>query len=298
MRGSIINMNEDLQYRDLQKTAVITIILNIILTIAKLIIGVVSKSTAVISDGIHSLSDGLTTIFVMIGLKFSNVDPDEEHQYGHQRIESIVSFLLAISLALTGVYIGFKGVQNLIERESIIKSHLALAITIISILFKELMYQYTYRKAKKYNSSSLMADAWHHRTDGISSVAVLIGLIGAYVGLWYMEPVATIVVCIIILKASYDIGKVAVDQLIDKAVDSDTLNKIEHIILSVSGVKKIDLLQTRISNNLIFVETEILVDSTLNVVESHDIAKEVHDLLEEADLSIKHCMVHVNPDIE
>ncbi len=286
---------EQERYMALQKTSLITMIMNIIMTVAKIIIGVISGSTAVISDGIHTLSDCLSTVTVMAGLKLSNKGADDDHPYGHQRIESLVSLFLAVILAGTALMLGYSGVDNLLNGAQAEASLLAFVVTIMSIASKEWMYQYTIRIAKRFNSTSLRADAWHHRSDAVSSVAVLIGLIGIVLGFGFLDSVAAIFVCIIILKAAFDIAKQAVDQLIDHAADEADVKRIREITLKSEGVLDIDLLKTRLSNNVIFVELEIEVDPNLTVIMAHDIAKNVHDSIERELPSVRHCMVHVNP---
>lgn len=288
--------NEE-RYKDLKKASWVTIVENVILAAGKLVIGVISSSTAVVADAIHTLSDIFTTFLVLFGLKLSRKNADSDHPYGHHRIESVISLLLACALAVTAVFLGYEGADKLINKKITEPSVWAFIITIISIIIKEIMFQYTMRKAKKHNSSSMMSDAWHHRSDAFSSVAVLIGLIGARLGAWYLDPVAAIAVCLIILKAVYDIGKIAINQLVDKSADEDICDRINKLVFSVDGVEQIDLLQTRVCNNVIFVDLEISIDQNKTVLESHKIAEEVHDLLEDSHLSIEHCMVHINPSV-
>jgi len=283
------------RYRELQKTSLITIAANVILAASKLVIGLFSRSTAVVSDAVHTLSDVFTTILVMAGLKFSNEKADDGHPYGHQRIESVISLFLAFALAATALFLGYEGIKKIQSGEGASPSWLALGVTVLSVAVKEWMFQYTRAKAKRLGSTSLMSDAWHHRTDALSSIAVLVGVVGSFFGIRFLDPAAAIAVCVIILKAVYSIGREAINQLIDCAAAPEVLVQIEALALGVEGVKSIDLLRTRISNNVIFADLEIEVDSSITVQDGHKIAEEVHDLLESSGLAIEHCMVHVNP---
>ncbi len=285
------------RYKDLKNTSLLTILLNALLSGAKLAAGLISGSSAVLSDAAHSLSDVLTTIMVIVGLRFSSEEADREHPYGHQRIESVVSLLLAAVLAATALSLGYSGVMNLIQHVAPHSSVFAYAVTLVSIASKEWMFRYTRKKAKKHGSSSMLADAWHHRTDSFSSIAVLFGLIGVSFGLWYLDACAAIAVCLIILKAAFDISVVSFNQLVDRSADKDAYDKILSLAVSVEGVRRVDLLRTRLSSRIVFVELEITVDPNITVFEGHKIAKSAHDLIESCGLPIGHCMVHVNPDM-
>ncbi|WP_294377399.1 cation diffusion facilitator family transporter [uncultured Clostridium sp.] len=276
------------------KVSINTIIGNIILSILKVICGVISSSSAIIADGIHSLSDVFTTIGVIVGLKLSSKNADRGHPYGHERIESITSLFLSIVLFIVAIWIGYCGVENILTKNYTIPGKSAIAAAIISIVSKEAMYFYTIKYAKKIKSTSLKADAWHHRSDSLSSIGVLIGLIGARNGYPILDPLAAIIICLIIIKVSYDICRQSIDQLIDASADDEKVNIIIEKIIDIDGVKRIDNLKTRQYASKVYVDVEISVDSELSVEEGHNIAMKVHNYIEE-DRDIKHCMVHVNP---
>ncbi len=276
------------------KVSINTIIGNIILSILKVICGVISSSSAIIADGIHSLSDVFTTIGVIVGLKLSSKNADRGHPYGHERIESITSLFLSIVLFIVAIWIGYCGVENILTKNYTIPGKSAIAAAIISIVSKEAMYFYTIKYAKKIKSTSLKADAWHHRSDSLSSIGVLIGLIGARNGYPVLDPLAAIIICLIIIKVSYDICRQSIDQLIDASADDEKVNIIIEKIIDIDGVKRIDNLKTRQYASKVYVDVEISVDSELSVEEGHNIAMKVHNYIEE-DRDIKHCMVHVNP---
>lgn len=271
-----------------------TIVGNIIIGVLKIICGVISSSTAIIADGIHSISDVFTSIGVIIGLKLSGKEADKEHPYGHERIESITALFLSIVLFMVAIGIGYTGINKIIIKQYEVPGGLAIIAAIVSILVKEWMYFYTIKYAKLLNSASLKADAWHHRSDSLSSIGALIGVIGARAGYPILDPVVAIVICVIIIKVSYDICKQSITQLIDVSAGDDTIEIIECKILSIDGVIKIDRLRTRQYASKLYVDVDISVDSKVTVEDGHDIARRVHDCIEE-DKNIKHCMVHVNP---
>ena len=275
-----------------------SIAVNLMLSIFKLIAGLMASSGAMISDAIHSASDVFSTIIVIIGVKISGKASDEDHPYGHDRFECVASIILAILLGVTGVGIGLTGVQKLTAGHYdtlAVPGVLALAAAVISIVVKEIMYWYTRNAAKKINSGALMADAWHHRSDALSSVGAFIGILGARMGYPILDPIASVVICIFIWKAAYDIFKDAVDKMVDKSCDEKTIQKMREVIASQTGVENIDLLQTRLFGAKIYVDIEIAADKTLSLENAHEIAQRVHDAVEKNFPLVKHCMVHVNP---
>lgn len=272
-----------------------TIVSNVILSIIKVVIGIISRSSALLADGVHSLSDIVSTVAVMIGVKISSRPEDESHPYGHEKVEPIIAKILATILFLTALGIGYNAINIIIKGEYIIPGQIAIIGAAISIGAKEWMYRYTVKGAKEINSSALLADAWHHRSDAFSSIAALIGVIGARLGFSIFDPLASILVCIVIVKVSIEIYIQGINQVIDKSADEETLEDIRGNIMGVNGVKEIDDLKTRIHGNKLFVDVEIAVESSLSVKEGHEIAEEVHQMIERLDETIKHCMVHVNP---
>lgn len=276
------------------KVSKITMFGNIVLSVIKLLIGFLGKSTAMIADGIHSLSDVITTVGVIVGFNLSSKPADKEHQYGHEKIESIVSLFLAIILFLVAIGIGFSGIKTIFYSKYSIPEAIAILGAILSIVAKEWMYWYTIKYAKKLNSPSLKADAWHHRSDSLSSIGALVGIVGAKLGLPLLDPLAALVISLVIVKVSYDILKQSIYQLIDHCANDAIISDIKSKIKNIEGVNNIDLLKTRLHANKIYVDVEISVDKSLTVEEGHSIAANVHRTIEK-DKQIKHCMVHVNP---
>lgn len=271
-----------------------TIIGNLVLGIGKIICGIIASSTAVIADGMHSMSDVFTTIGVIVGLKLSSKEADAGHPYGHEKIENISSLFLSIMLFLVAVGIGYSGVKNIIINNYTIPGVLAIFASVVSILAKEWMYFYTIKYAKKYNSQSLKADAWHHRSDSLSSIGALIGIIGARMGYPILDPLVAVIICIIIIKVSYEICRQSIVQLIDTSASDETVKDIYDKILSINGVIKVDCLKTRQHSSRLYVDVDISVNPDVTVKEGHDIAAKVHSEIEK-NTDVKHCMVHVNP---
>jgi len=280
------------------RVAVITIVENVILSIAKVLAGIFAHSGAMISDAIHSASDVFSTIVVMIGIKLSAKESDDEHPYGHERMECVAAILLAVVLFVTGAGIGVDALKKILAgnyNNLQVPGIPALIAAVASILVKEAMYWYTRHYAKKIDSSALMADAWHHRSDAFSSVGALAGIGGAMLGFPVMDPIASLVIFIFIAKAAFDIFKDATDKMVDHACDEETEKKIYECVLRNEEVRGIDLMQTRIFGNKIYVDIEILVDGSYTLFKAHDIAEAVHDDIEKSFPKVKHIMVHVNP---
>lgn len=287
-------------YKQMQRVSFISILFNIILAAAKLVAGILYKSAAVISDAVHTLSDIVTTLIVMIGIKISNAPADKNHNYGHEKIEAVFSTLLAVILFITGAILGIEAATKLINGASpLVISPLLLIVTLLSILSKEIMYHYTMHAAKKHNSQSLKADAWHHRSDSVSSIAVLIGvgISMIFPSAVFAEQIAAIVVSLLIIKVAVEIYLNSIDKLIDKAADFETVKKMSEVICKIPGVVRIDSLKTRLSTYKIYVDIEIAADGSLPLYKAHEIAQEVHDELENkyTEFNIKHINVHVNP---
>ncbi|MCM1146099.1 MAG: cation diffusion facilitator family transporter [Clostridium sp.] len=280
------------------RVSLVSIIVNMALSLLKLIAGIVASSGATISDAVHSASDVFSTVIVMIGVQMSAKKSDRDHQYGHERLECVASIVLAVVLCITGFGIGYKGLMTILDghyEELPIPGILALAAAILSIAVKEWMFWYTRAAAKKINSGALMADAWHHRSDSLSSVGALFGIFASRIGYPVFDSVASVVISIFIMKAAYDIFKDAVDKMVDKACDDETIYKMRQVIESQSGVLGIDVLRTRLFGNKIYVDIEIAADGNRTLNETHAIAECVHHKIEKNFPDVKHCMVHVNP---
>ena len=275
----------------------VSLVINVVLSALKVIAGVFAHSSAMISDAVHSLSDVFSTFVVMIGIHISSKDSDKDHQYGHERYESVASIILATMLGLTGAGIGYAGIKAILYGADELKAPgmLALLAAVISIIVKELMFWYTKAGAEKINSGALMADAWHHRSDALSSVGSLIGIGAARLGYPIFDPIASIVICLFIFKAAFDIYKDAVNKMVDASVDEETLEQIREVIAKQEGVLGIDEIRTRLFGSRYYVDVEISADGNQTLWQAHAIAEKVHDIIEEQFRDAKHVMVHVNP---
>lgn len=276
----------------------VSIVGNIILSAFKLIAGIAAHSGAMISDAIHSASDVFSTIIVMIGVHSSGKASDSDHQYGHERMECVAAILLSIALGVTGAGIGMAGIRKIASagtEQLVIPGRLALIAAVVSIVSKEAMYQYTRLHAKKINSSALMADAWHHRSDALSSIGSFAGILGARMGFPVLDPLASVVICAFILFAAYEIFRDAISKMTDRACDEETSHQILLTCASQQDVVAVDLVRTRLFGDRIYVDVEIAVDGAMPLVRAHAAAERTHHAIEDTFPQVKHCMVHVNP---
>lgn len=280
------------------RVSIITIIGNVVLSVIKFLAGIIAHSNALISDAIHSASDVFSTVVVIIGIRLASKEPDKEHPYGHERLECVAAILLAMVLFITGLGIGLEALKNIFNGNYSnlqVPGILALIVAIVSIFSKEGMYWYTRHYAKKIDSSALMADAWHHRSDALSSIGAMIGIGGARLGFPIMDSIASVVIFVFIVKAAFDIFKDAMDKMVDHSCDEKTEKQIYDCVMKNENVLGIDLLQTRIFGNKVYVDVEIQADASYTLQEVHDIAEAVHDDIEQGFPKVKHIMVHVNP---
>lgn len=273
---------------------------NIILSSFKVFAGIIGHSSAMISDGIHSLSDVFATIVAVVGVRLAKKDADREHPYGHDRLECVASLILAAILILTGAGIGYAGIRDIIQadRGASIEAEpgiIALIAAVVSIAVKESMFWFTRSCAGKLRSSAIMADAWHNRSDAVSSIGALIGILGARAGYPVMDSIASIVICGFILKVALHIFCDAVSKMVDSSCPEEFESQLMDCIRTQDGVAGVDLLHTRMFGEKVYVDTEISIDGTKTLQEAHAIAERVHDRIEEQFPTVKHIMVHMNP---
>lgn len=271
---------------------------NLLLALGKLAAGLLASSAAMVSDAVHSAGDMGTTLAVIVSVRLSSRGADEDHPYGHERLEAIAAILMAVALALTGAGIGWSGLRSLLcppEGGAAVPGLLAAAAALVSIVVKEAMYRVTIRTAREIDSPALRADAWHHRADALSSIGSLVGILLSRMGLPWGDPMAAILIAVMIIKAGYDTFVAAAEQLTDKACDQDTEKRLLAVIRAQQGVLRVDRLQTRRFASRIYVDVEIGAEGSMTLAQAHRIAETVHDAVEQSDPLVKHCMVHVNP---
>ena len=275
-----------------------SILVNTLLSLAKLAAGILASSEAMISDAVHSASDVFSTFVVIIGIKMAGKKADKEHPYGHERMECVAAILLAAVLAVTGAGIGFSGLRKIAGgsfEQLAVPGVLAIAAAILSIVVKEWMFWYTRANAKKINSGALLADAWHHRSDALSSVGAFIGILGARMGYPVLDAAASVGICLFIEKAAFEICRDAMDKMVDKSCPDELVDRMREVVRKEEGVINIDDMKTRLFGDKIYVDVEFSADGRKSLEESHDIAERVHAAIEREFPAVKHCMVHVNP---
>ena len=282
----------------IRKMSFVSVAGNAVLSAFKFFAGVTGNSGAMISDSIHSFSDVITTVIAWIGVKASRKEADSAHPYGHERVECIASLLLGIILLATGLGVGKVGVEHIVSgsyETLAVPSMIALVAAAVSIVSKEAMYWYTRYYAKLIHSSAFLADAWHHRSDAFSSIGSLIGIGGAMLGFPVMDSVASVVICLFIVKASYDILKDGVVKLLDTSCGETYDRKMEEYIAGQDGVVCVDSLRSRMFGNKVYIDLEIQVDGEKSLRDAHKVAQRIHDEVERAFPDVKHIMIHLNP---
>jgi len=278
----------------------VSIAVNVLLTLMKFIAGVVAHSSAMVADAVHSASDVFGSFLVIIGANVSGKAPDQAHPYGHDRMECVVSIILANILMLVGLGIGMSGLEKIFSGaygNLAVPGRLALIAAVISIVVKEALFWYTRVAAKKINSVSLLAEAWHHRSDALSSIGSFAGILGARLGYPVLDPAASVVIALFILKVAFDIYRETLDRMVDRSCGEETETAMRKAVLECPGVLGLDVLRTRLFGAKMYVEVEIAADGEQPLHAAHDIAVRVHNSIETHFPLVKHCVVHVNPAV-
>ena len=265
--------NTSQTHREALRVSGLSILINLLLTAGKLLAGLLARSGAMISDAVHSASDVFSTLIVMIGVKLSGKESDREHPYGHERMECVAAILLSGILLATGLLIGYQGIRSILsEREELQSPGILAAVAAgVSILTKELLFHYVRHQARKLDSPALMAEAWHHRSDALSSIGALAGILGARAGFPVLDPLASVVICVFIAKAAFDIFRDAVNKMVDHSCDEETETAIRLCAVEQPEVVRIDLLRTREFGNRIYIEMEIAVDGELKLSDNRNV---------------------------
>ncbi len=291
------NSDKESRYKQTVRVTVIGAVLDFALTVVKIVIGLFANSQALIADGVHSLSDLLTDGLVIFAAKHAAVEPDAEHPYGHARIETVATVILGITLIVVAVGISSDSVKRLFEPDSLlVPGSWALIVAIISVISKEAIYQYTMHVANKLNSNLLRANAWHSRSDAISSVIVVVGIVGSMLGLTYLDAVAAVGVALMIAKVGWDLVWASMRELMDTGLDRERLTEIKNIIQATDGVETLHMLRSRLMGADALVDVHIQVAGNLSVSEGHYISATVSQrLISEID-EIREVMVHIDPE--
>lgn len=280
----------------IRRVSLVSIGGNVALSGFKLAAGLVGHSGAMISDAVHSLSDVFTTFIALLGVRLAGKGADADHPYGHERLECIASLVLAALLVITGAGIGYAGLSNILRHAEIaIPGTVALWAAALSIAGKEAMFWYTLKNANKIGSAAFRADAWHHRSDALSSVGALIGIGGARLGYPIMDSLASLVICLFVFKVAIDICRDALDKMVDKACPKEFEEELKTLIQAEQEVKSLDKLKTRMFGERVYVDAEIALDPAMSLDAAHAVAQRVHDRIERTYPQIKHIMIHMNP---
>jgi len=290
-------MDVDQRYHEIKHVTLVGAVLDLVLGVGKITGGYVGSSQALIADGIHSLSDLVTDVMVLFAAKHGSREADEDHPYGHARIETVTTVALGVALIVVALGIGYDATVRLFNPE--LQMHpgwLAFSIALISIISKEVIYQYTMRAAERLRSNMLKANAWHSRSDAISSVIVLVGTIGSMAGLSYLDAVATIGVVYMIAKIGWDLAWSSIQELVDTALDAEEVEKIREYINDLDGVEDLHLLRTRRMGADALIDVHIQVGSRLSVSEGHHISETVRDRLIKQFDDVTDVMVHIDPE--
>ncbi len=287
--------NSNLRFERGKKISIISLAANALLALVKIIIGFLASSTALIADGFHSVSDMASTIIVMFSLHLSETPADKNHPYGHEKAEALGTNILAVILILTAVFLGRDAFSIILRGEIAEPGTLALAAAFLSIVVKELLYRYTIKIGREINSRGLIADAHHHRSDALSSVAALIGIAGAKLGFRILDPIAGLIVAFLILKVGYDILKDTSYELMDGRPEKEKIEKLLNLAEEIEGVKEIHDIKLRSYGPRYIADLKIAVDGRLTVKEGHNIAVKVKNKIVENEDDVKDVLVHVDP---
>ncbi len=291
------NLQAQERYREVRKVTLIGSAVDFLLGVAKIFVGLIAHSQALVADGIHSLSDLATDFMIIFAAKHSHREADEDHPYGHGRIETVMTVGLGVALLIVAAGITWDAVRRLFSPDLLLQpGPLALVVTVASILSKEFIYHYTMRLARKLRSNLLRANAWHSRSDAISSVVVLVGIAGTMAGLPYLDAIAAVGVALMVAKIAWDLSWSSLRELIDTALSAEEVEKIRGKILGVGGVRRVHMLRTRKSGSDALVDVHIQVDPTLSVSEGHRIGEKVReDLIAEIE-EVADVTVHIDPE--
>ncbi len=285
------------EYLVKRRVTLVCAALNLLLAVTKLIAGVLGHSQALVADGIHSLSDLASDFVVLAAAKIASTEADEDHPYGHARFETVATIVLGVLLLLAAAGVVIDAVERIANPEQLLEpGYLALSAALVSILVNEWMYRYSLRAAKEVTSDLMRANAWHHRSDALSSVIAFAGIAGTMAGFPMLDALGAIGVALLIAKIGWSLAWTAIKELVDTGVDPDRLRAIADTITAVEGVESFHELRTRRMGQQVLIEAHVLVDSEMTVSEGHMIADRVEDKLLSEHEEIRQALIHVDPE--
>ncbi len=286
---------QKINFLDSKTCTLIGLAVNIVLTAFKLLAGIFGFSYAMIADGIHSLTDCFATGTVYVGIRIGEKPADESHPYGHANAETIAAFLVALIILATGVYVGVSSAHLIAQGHFETPATIALVAAATSIVIKEGLFRYTLKVGKRNNSPAVIANAWDHRSDAYSSIAALAGILGARLAFWYLDPIAGLIVSVLIVKMSLSLLRPNIGILMDESPQAAFLNRVRTTTLEVGGIKAIDSIRVHRRGSTFTIDIEVAVDSSLTVEQGHQVASEVKSRLLSEVVHVQDVMVHVNP---
>jgi len=279
------------------RTSLVGALVNVLLALVKIVAGLVGQSYALIVDGVHSMSDLLSDAMVWIVGRQASEGPDQEHPYGHARFETFATLVLGTILAAVAVGIAFDALQRLTNTQTLLRpGAIALVAAVVSILAKEWLYWFTLGYARRVGSEMLRANAWHHRSDAVSSIVVLVGVTGTLLGLDYLDAIAAIVVCAMIAKIAWDLIREAIRELVDTGLKPERVNLVRETICSVVGVRDVHMLRTRRLGGNASADVHVLVDPRISVSEGHMISLAVEERLKANVDEMVDVTIHIDPE--
>lgn len=292
------NLNENSpNYPQARRATLIGALINLLLSGIKVVVGVIGQSQALIADGVHSLSDLISDVMVLYAAKHGGKDADDDHPYGHGRIETLVTVAVGLLLIIVAAGIALDSINRLFHPEQLAQPEMiVLFAALISVFSKEGLYHYTMAVANRIRSNLLRANAWHHRTDALSSIVVMVGVAGTMAGLEYLDAIAAIGVSLMVAKAGVELAWESIEELIDTGLKEEELSRVKERIQKVEGVNEMHRLRTRKMGANILVDVHILVDPRLSVSEGHHIADQVELRLYQEIEDVTDVTVHIDPE--
>jgi cation diffusion facilitator family transporter len=291
-----MNITNTQREKRTKNVTILGAIVNLILAIIKIIVGMLGNSSALVADGIHSFSDLISDSIVYVAAHHSSKAPDEDHPYGHERFETVATLGLGLVLCIVGGYIIIDAILQFSAPKPLTHNTLLITIALLSIASKEFLYQVTLKVSKQINSKMLKANAWHHRLDAISSIIVLIGIVGGVMGYQYFDSIAAIIVGFMVIKIAWDLVKDSIKELVDTSIDSGEIKKLTQTLQHVEGVINIHSLRTRTNAHKIIADVHIQVGNYLSVSEGHRIGIMVEHTAKQYMNNITEVIVHIDPE--